>query len=453
MRPEIDMIGNADGVVWPPVFAQHGHLAALALTLRETQWLDADALAARQGRQLASMIAYHAKHSAWFADRLAAAGVSADAVTHRDHLPRLPVLTRAEAQCLSALPETPVPPTHKPLVEVQSSGSSGIPVVARKTQLTQLMWLALTLRYHEWGQNGPFGRMAAIRPNIGVSPQADDWGPPVALFHKTAALRRISSDMRLEDQIEALVAFKPDAIIAYPSIIAAYLAMPDGLAMLRSLTTLQTMGETVSPALRNAVREATGLAIFDCYSCEEVGYIAVQCPDADIYHIMAESVIVELLRDDGSACDIGETGRVVVTDLMNLAMPFIRYDTGDYAVRGAACACGRGLPVIDRIVGRWRGMITRADGTRHWPRTGFHAYRGIAPVRQYQMIQHAVDRIELRLAVPDPLTDAQRSAFEARLRDTIGDGIAFAIVAFPDRLPPGPRGKTDEFISLVGQRS
>ncbi len=453
MRTEFDMTGNAEGVVWPPVFAQHGHLAALALTLRETQWLDPATLAANQGQQLASLVAYHAQHSAWFADRLAKAGLTAGDIAHPDALARLPVLTRADAQGLSALPQTPVPPTHAPLVEVQSSGSSGIPVVARKTQLTQLMWLALTLRYHEWGQNGPFGRMAAIRPNIGVSPEAPDWGPPVALFHNTGALRRISSDMPLEEQVNALSAFRPDALIAYPSIIAAFLAMPDGLAALRLLTTLQTMGETVSAELREAVRDATGLTIFDCYSSEEVGYIAVQCPEAETYHVMAESVIVEILRDDGSACAVGETGRVVVTDLMNLAMPFIRYDTGDYAVRGAACSCGRGLPVIDRIAGRWRGMITRADGSRHWPRTGFHAYRSIAPVRQYQMIQHTVDRIELRLAISEPLTDAQRTAFEVKLRETIGEGIGFDIVAYPDRLPPGPRGKTDEFISLVGQRS
>ncbi len=444
------MIGNAEGVIWPPVFAQHGHLAALALTLRETQWLDPDTLAANQGRQLASLVVFHAKHTPWFAERLAKAGVLAGELAHPGALARLPILTREEAQNLSALPETRVPPSHLPLVEVQSSGSSGIPVVARKTQLTQLMWLALTLRYHEWGQNGPFGKMAAIRPNIGVIPEAEDWGPPVALFHKTGALRRISSDMALEDQIGALSAFKPDALIAYPSIIAAFLAMPDGVEALRSLTTLQTMGETVSQELRDAVRDATGLKIFDCYSSEEVGYIAVQCPEAQTYHVMAESLIVEILREDGSACDAGETGRVVVTDLMNLAMPFIRYDTGDYAVRGAACSCGRGLPVIERVVGRWRGMITRADGSRNWPRTGFHAYRSIAPVRQYQMIQHAIDRIELRLAIPDPLTEAQHAAFEAKLRETIGEGVMFEIKAFPDRLPPGPRGKTDEFISLVG---
>ena len=228
-------------------------------------------------------------------------------------------------------------------------------------------------------------------------------------------------------------------------------SVPSTSGVLSSLTTLLTMGETVSPELRAAVREQTGHKLFDCYSSEEVGYIAVQCPEADTYHIMAESVIVEILRDDGSVCATGEIGRVVVTDLMNLAMPFIRYDTGDYAVRGNNCSCGRGLPVIDRIAGRWRGMLTHADGSRHWPRTGFHSYRSIAPVRQYQMIQHSTDRIELRLAVPEPLSDAQTAAFEAKLRETIGDGFTFEIAAFPDRLPPGPRGKTDEFISLVGE--
>jgi hypothetical protein len=49
------------------------------------------------------------------------------------------------------------------------------------------------------------------------------------------------------------------------------------------------------------------------------------------------------------------------------------------------------------------------------------------------------------------MTRTQRAAFEVKLRDTIGHGIAFGIVTFRDRLPPGPRGKSDEFISLIGE--
>jgi phenylacetate-coenzyme A ligase PaaK-like adenylate-forming protein len=61
---------------------------------------------------------------------------------------------------------------------------------------------------------------------------------------------------------------------------------------------------------------------------------------------------VEVLDEEGRPCAPGETGRVVATSLNNFAMPLIRYETGDTAEVGAPCPCGRGLPVLTRIMGR-----------------------------------------------------------------------------------------------------
>ena len=77
------------------------------------------------------------------------------------------------------------------------------------------------------------------------------------------------------------------------------------------------------------------------YSSQEVGYIALQCPENESYHIQAENVLVEILDDDGLPCEPGEVGRVVVTALHNLATPLLRYDIGDYAEVGSPCSCGR----------------------------------------------------------------------------------------------------------------
>lgn len=446
-----ELSGNAPGVAWPPVFAQHAHLAALAMTLEQTQWLDPTELAERQGEQLALLVAHHAQASPSFARRLAAAGLSPDDLTHPDMLRKLPVLTRGEAQQLGDAEPATVPESHMPLFEVQSSGSSGIPVTVRKTQLSRLMWMAQTLRYHDWA-GGDYGSMVTIRPNLGLGRSDDNWGIPVALFHKTGPIHRLNSDMPIVEQAAQLASLRPDALMTYPSTINALLGMGDaGRAALQSVKMIKTIGETLSPELRSHIEAETGARLFDCYSAEEVGYIALQCPDTQFYHIMSEALIVELLDADGRPARKGQPGRVVATDLHNFATPVIRYDTGDYAVRAGPCPCGRGLPTIKQIMGRWRGMIVKPDGSRHWPRTGFHDYRSIAPVRQYQMIQHAVDRIELRLVLDEPLTTDQTAAFKEHLRKTVGDAIEFDISRFPDRLPSGPQGKTDEFISLIGE--
>ena len=437
-------MGTVAGSVWPPAYVDHAPLAAMAMMIEASQWHPAEELAAGQAAQLRVLIDHHARNNPQFAERLKRAGVSAEDIASSATLASLPPMTRFDAQQLTETAN--IPAAHCPVAPVQSSGSSGIPVRIVKTQLTQLMWQAMTLRYHRWS-DALGGRLACIRYGVGATVDADDWGLPSSVFHDTGPMRRIDVTTTLDDQALLLRRFRPDTVQAYPSNIEALLTTdPDAFA---SASTFLTVGETVSDALRAELSQTA--RVFDCYSAEEVGYIALQCPDAPAYHSMAESLIVEIIGEDGQLCATGETGRVIVTDIHNFAMPVIRYDTGDYADAGASCSCGRGLPTIARIRGRWRGMLTLPDGSRHWPLTGIYGFREIASVRQYQMIQHAPDRIELRFLIDTPLTADQTAAMQTYLQGRVGHGIAFTIICFADRLPPGPRGKTDEFISLIGE--
>ena len=95
------------------------------------------------------------------------------------------------------------------------------------------------------------------------------------------------------------------------------------------------------------------MTVVDIYSCTEAGYLAFSCPEQGNLHVQAESVIVEVLDRAGKPCAPGEEGEVVVTPLLNFAMPLIRYAVGDRAVVGEPCACGRGLPTL-KTVGRSR---------------------------------------------------------------------------------------------------
>ncbi len=416
----------------------------MAMMLDASQWHSPEAIAAGQAAQLRVLIDHHAHNSPRFAQRLAQAGLTAKDIESPALLKGLPVMSRFDAQRL--VETANVPPAHCPTAPVQSSGSSGIPVRIVKTQLTQLMWQALTLRYHDWsGTLG--GRLAAVRYGVGITHDAPDWGLPSSVFRATGPMRRIDVTATLDHQAQLLASFEPDVVQGFPSNIEALIAT--NAEALSSVSTFLTIGETVSESLRTDLSAAG--SVYDCYSAEEIGYIALQCPELPGYHIMAESLIVEIVDIQGNRCAPGETGRVIVSDLHNFAMPVIRYDTGDFAEAGGKCACGRGLPTLNRIRGRWRGMMTLPDGSRHWPLTGIYGFRDIADVRQYQMIQHAPDRIELRFLVDRPLTKDQHAAMQVYLQGRVGHGIAFTIICFADRLPPGPRGKTDEFISLIGE--
>jgi phenylacetate-CoA ligase len=155
-----------------------------------------------------------------------------------------------------------------------------------------------------------------------------------------------------------------------------------------------------------------------------------------------------VLNDAGQPCLPGEVGRVVITDLHNYATPLIRYEIRDYAEVGPVCSCGRGLATLKRIMGRRRNMVTLPDGSRHWPLVGAHRYREVADIRQYQLIQHGVDDIEIRLLV-SPLTPVQEAAITTLAHQALGHPFKLRFSYFEHELPGTGNGKFEEFISLL----
>ncbi|MBN8475034.1 hypothetical protein [Sulfuritalea sp.] len=83
-----------------------------------------------------------------------------------------------------------------------------------------------------------------------------------------------------------------------------------------------------------------------------------------------------------------------------------------------------------------------------WPLVGFAEYGAIAPIRQYQMVQTAVDALELRLVVERPLSAAEEAAFIPVVQRALGHPFALRF-DYRDRLLPAASGKFEEFLSLV----
>ena len=244
---------------------------------------------------------------------------------------------------------------------------------------------------------------------------------------------------------------KPGYLLTYPSNLAGLLAYFAARGeRLPGLHAVLTVGETVSPALRAACRNTLGIDIEDVYSSQELGYIALQCPVSGQYHVMAESVLVEVLDAHGQTCKPGETGRLVVSSMHNFATPLIRYELRDYATVGTPCACGRNLPTLARIAGRERNMIRLPDGNLHWPLlVRLHRCREIAPVRQYQLIQQNLQVTEVRLACDRGLTAAEEVQLKEIILEALGYPAELRFKYFEGELPRAPNGKFEDVISLV----
>jgi phenylacetate-CoA ligase len=216
------------------------------------------------------------------------------------------------------------------------------------------------------------------------------------------------------------------------------------------LREVRTVSGTVTPALRERCQQVLGVPLTDLYSAQEVGVIALQCPDSGLLHVQSEHVLVEVLDARGQPCREGEIGQVVVTDLHNFAMPLIRYALRDWAEVGPPCSCGRGLPTLRRVVGRTRNMATSPEGKPFWPvlETG-RMLEAIPHLRQYQFEQTAVNAITVRLVCAPAPSPEQLQKLQATLEQMLGHAYRWTWQLRDTPLPLSAGGKFEEFISLV----
>ncbi len=389
----------------------------------------------------------------WYSDTLPMAVDSASATALMKLWRDLPILSRDTVQANSArLTSSKLPKDHGTTSSVVSSGSTGKPVTVTVTELTNLFFDAINLRVPLWHNLDVNAVVAGIRVLRGDENDAAASDKPVGWVagHQSGPMYLFDVTRPVREQLAWLERIKPKYLLTLPTNLDALIRYTgsEGVSC-TYLRGVMTMSEAIAEGLHDRCMASWGIPVWDVYSAVETGLMALQCPETRHYHVQSEHVYVEILRDNGEPCDTGETGRVVVTDLHNFVMPLIRYDIGDYAQIGEMCACGRGLPVIDRIVGRARNMVCYPNGDQAWPLPWLsREMLDIAPVQQIQIIQHSVHDLEVKLVVDNPLSKDAEEAMCAMLTRHLHHEFCYQFSYVGD-IPRSTGGKFEEFISHV----
>ena len=124
-----------------------------------------------------------------------------------------------------------------------------------------------------------------------------------------------------------------------------------------------------------------------------------------------ENAVVEFLKNN-EPVPHGEIGKMVITDLGNYAMPFIRYEIGDLGkLSDEKCPCGRNLPLLKEISGRIRDIIVTKGGkylTGAFISTLFYDDKGMTKgIKQYQFIQKTKGYALLKIVKADDFSQEQ----------------------------------------------
>jgi phenylacetate-coenzyme A ligase PaaK-like adenylate-forming protein len=92
-------------------------------------------------------------------------------------------------------------------------------------------------------------------------------------------------------------------------------------------------GDRLTESMERKIRAAWNAPLYDLYCASESIHLGVK--SAGEMRIMDDLNIVEVLDDRNAPVPAGGHGRVVLTNLYNYTLPVLRYELGDYVVRGS----------------------------------------------------------------------------------------------------------------------
>lgn len=215
-----------------------------------------------------------------------------------------------------------------------------------------------------------------------------------------------------------------------------------------------TTAGTLHDDARDAIGRALGGPVFNRYGSRETGEMASECRAHDGLHVSPLTHLVEIVRPDGSPCAPGERGEILVTSLVNQAMPLIRYRIGDEAAFASGeCGCGCSWPRLVTVYGRTTDhLVSRRHGRIHGGALRF-ILNDLDWVRTYQVVQQAtgdviVSLVPLSAREGPTRVDRDGPMLRARIAALLDDGCSVSL-ELVDRIPATASGKRRHVISHV----
>ena len=313
-------------------------------------------------------------------------------------------------------------------IRTGTSGSTGLPLNVYMSRTEALFRRVLLFRAWRRLSHLPWplrvadvGGWVEAESKAGV--RTGPWGQVV----------RISIALPAEEQVHLLERCRPSVLSGYPTAISVLAeAFRRAAGRVSTLMLIATRGEILHADTRSLLEETFACRVADFYNSEEIGNIAWECPDdPSSMHVNTDACVLEIVDEDGVPVPSGTEGRIIVTNLYNRTMPFVRYDLHDRGTmlsQGAGrCSCGSRAPKIAVLQGRDDDYIWLPDGRRVSPRliaTGVNrAFDRLSSeggfnwhFRRFQVVQDALDHFTIRVIPEAGRGRDFRSVIEPMLR-------------------------------------
>lgn len=407
------------------------------------EYLSREQLASLQWRKLQCLLRFAYDHVPFYRRRFQAIGAGPEDIRTPGDFASFPILTRDDVLYhVEEMLAYPLETLHRG----NSGGSTGHPLrIYTRPEYKYYLW-ALRKRTRRWfGADilHPYFTLWGMTAVCNVPERIGRWDRLTKRQYRYAYhgvgrqdLARLAAD---------LVLVKPRMIFGYASLLrtlAQYL-LDEAICLAKPPECIISTAETLPFENRLLIEQGLRAPVYNAYGANENGDIACECQERRGLHVLSDHIYLEIERN-GQPVVPGEPGYMIITDLDNLAMPYIRYQNADIGSwsEEAACPCGRTLPMLQTVYGRHTDFVVDEVGLIY---PGINLMRPLRHVadhfRQFQLLQKERGKLEV-LAVPGNVMaeddvlrviEAMRAEFHGHM------GVLLKLV---EEIPSEPSGKT-----------
>lgn len=234
--------------------------------------------------------------------------------------------------------------------------------------------------------------------------------------------------------------FKPRMLQAYTTPLYIFSDFLERYKLYLDIPSINVSAEYLFDYQREKIEQVFGCKIFNWYGAREIGHAATECKVHKGMHINTYGLFFEVIKDDRRVYD--EMGEIVVTDLLNKAMPLIRYKIGDLGILTTRkCTCGSSLPLLEDIGGRYVDSFKCRDGSII-PSVGLtcRIARDYREIPELQIVQKDFEIFELNIVRGKAYTDESLQKVKNQFNDFMHGTMVFS-VNFLDKIPLEKSGK------------
>jgi len=375
--------------------------------LEKSQWYTDMELRALQEEKLLALISHAYDKSAFYRRIFDERKIKPGDVKRIENLQQLPIITKKEL-CKYFGDVVSDDMGDRVYRKVSTGGSTGEPLPYLLENSAISMAWACNWRAWRWA-GWDFGdKMATLAGASLFISRVEDWTGRLKKWAYLKFLQRNQplsafdmSNNTIKEYAVKIQKNRPEYLRGYASALTEFARWCSINKSSIHFKGIFSTAESLFAEQRSILERTFNCRVFDHYGANDGGGIAHECERHEGLHWASENSILEIVDDEGSPLPPGEEGRIIVTGLNNYVFPFIRYEVGDSGkLSKDKCACGRGLPLLEKIHGRIQSMVVAPDGKKIHGEFFSHIIWDLPWVKQYQVVQKAMDKLIIRL-VPD----------------------------------------------------